>query len=1546
MKPTPPSSPIAQHARWLAFSAAVLLAGWSRAWAADPLPAIPPNVAVKAAAPMIMLNMSRDHQLFYRAYNEFTDLDGDGEPETGYKHSIVYGGYFDGGKCYTYDTTNLRFNPSRVVSDRYCGNTDEWSGNFLNWATMTRMDLVRKVLYGGYRSTDTASLTVLERAHLVTDAHSFAKYVSLPATDMRKLTPFSESEITLCSTSKPSDNNGTNAWSQTQTNPPLLRVVRGNYSLWGANERNQCNWNEEDAASDHGNNNNALVTGYAAAANNPVRATVGLGSLNYNVRVKVCDSSLLGDERCQAYGSSFKPIGLLHEYGETDQAEFGLITGSYANNIQGGVLRRNITSFKNEVDSTNGTFKSTVYGIVYNLNRLRLYGFRQSDGTYHASSANGGTSFCDYQTIGLTNGLCQSWGNPMGEMFMEAARYFGGLSKTSRFDYTDSGSPDADLGLKKEAWVDPYLRDSNANKEAAETKYGKGQCRKANVVNFNASVTSYDGETDDLAGFSNLPDAPGGTDPVGGMVNVIGAAEGIHGYGWSVGNTTTDGTTNACDVKTVDHLGDVRGLCPDGPGYKGSYSLAGLSYWTHVNPVRKDYGSFGTSAAAAPDAFKLNTFSVALSPAKPRIDITTTSGKKVSISPAYRLVKSATQIGSGTLVDFRVVEQTATQGRYLINWEDSEQGGDYDMDTLGLLTWTLNGDQLDVRTQIIGAATGSGQGFGYSIAGVQTRNGAKKADGLHFHSGIYGFNYADPVPIEVTNVDGTAHPKINASGGCNNCSPNTVGNWTIESGDVDAPSVAHYTANSTNAMLPVIPEPLWYAAKWGGFTDSNKDGKPNTKDEWDAEINATGLKGSDGVPDNYFVVYRPDELERALRNAFQKIVDASNNAPAVSSSYLVSGSLKYVASFSPDDGHGSLAAYQLGKDGFDTTPLWQADKLLTTATTRQIITSKPVSGLQTGTALTWTSLTTTQKSDLKGADTNTVGQARLAWLRGSRTGEGATLKKRNADSILGAVVNASPWIQGVPEATYRGPKFTDEAKTTYQSFRNGRLARRAVLWTAADDGMVHAFDAKLGTPLMSYLPAPLFPRLRGTTLVGATNVTAMADGQPYAADVIAPYGGKNQWRSYLFGSLGRALPGIYALDVTDTADADLSEAKAASLFKWQFDGTSTGGDTDLGYILADISAHRVSNQPVNVAQMNNGEFALIVGNGAKSANGVAALFIILTKGPDSSGSWSGRYKKIVVDDAGGNGLMQPNWVDLNGDGRPDAIYAGDLKGNLWKFDVSSSDWANWGVAFPKTETPKLPLYTALDTDASNTPLPITTMPQLRFHPKGGVMVVFGTGISMVAGDFPNNSRTQRAYGIWDSPDYGTSTDDLTGTGKKALPRGYGELVSRTLTRNGTTAYLTGGTIDWATKKGWVMNWPTTGEAVIANPIALTDLVGFTTIAPGVSSCEDGPQSFLTFVDPIGGLLTDNVLGTAKVTLDGKEVTVNVASVSLMDQKITVARDARRTTELTGDALVQYDTAHAADRKYLGVGKRGTTSLTRNVKVERIGWREIPTLTTH
>jgi type IV pilus assembly protein PilY1 len=135
------------------------------------------QIFTASVPPLVMLVMGRNHKLYYEAYNDASDLDGDGILDVGYKPSIDYYGYFDSYKVYTYSTTNSRFEPLRETSDKKVdpNATNEWSGDYLNYLTMSRMDTLRKVLYGGYRSTDTETETVLERAFIPQDAHTWGK---------------------------------------------------------------------------------------------------------------------------------------------------------------------------------------------------------------------------------------------------------------------------------------------------------------------------------------------------------------------------------------------------------------------------------------------------------------------------------------------------------------------------------------------------------------------------------------------------------------------------------------------------------------------------------------------------------------------------------------------------------------------------------------------------------------------------------------------------------------------------------------------------------------------------------------------------------------------------------------------------------------------------------------------------------------------------------------------------------------------------------------------------------------------------------------------------------------------------------------------------------------------------------------------------------------------------------------------------------------------------------------------------------------------------
>ena len=1489
-----------------------------------PIEAVPPNVQTKPARPLTMLNMSKDHQLFYRAYNEFSDYNGDGSPDGTYLHTVRYSGYFDTTKCYSYGSGKFAPSSAQDVSSKLC--TDKgWHGNFLNWATMTRIDIVRKVLYGGYRFLDSSTATILERASLPMDAHSFAKYYANAASAtadqpaINTITPFDAiSELTMCNTTV-APNGQMSQTLNTTTYPPLVRVVKGNYSLWNAHERRQCRWAEE-SSNGGGNGNNFANTGLSAASNYPSKTLALPDSSNdgYVVRVEVCNKSGaggLGGERCRGYPSgSLKPIGLLHEYGENNSAEFGLMTGSFSSNIVGGVLRKNATTFRDEVNYlTNGTFITPVGGgIVSTLDRLRIYGYDYGDGTYQSDG------YCTFQITGLTNNRCTSWGNPIGETFIETLRYLnGGLAQTITAD--DKG---AEMGLPVASWADPLPNSPSASKLAA---FGPSQCRRINNINFNASVTSYDNA--DAAApdepkkrFLTLPGSPS----LDTFIDLIGSGEGIHGterfFGRS-GPLPTDGN-GLCTAKTVTALSLVNGICPVGSAYYGSYALAGAAYWANLNPVRPL--TMTLPAADTKRAYRVRSYSVALAPGAPRIKVTSaTSGLSALIQPAYLL--NVGNDGSGALVDFRVISQTATSGSYLLVWEDSEQGGDYDSDVNGILSWRVDGNTLYVATRTFNDSTANPQGFGYTISGTNK-------DGVHFHSGILGFTRKDAGMV-VTKLDGSAHPNI-VDGGCSNCQR-----------DQDA-SQAKYTITGTTGGS--LEDPMWYAAKWGGFRGALNiaAGSPNDdKKSWDAIDNLTGAAASagDGKPDNYYEVFNPDQLEEALRSVFEASSEASNAAPAVSSSQLISTGLKYVASFNTSKQNGDVQAFALDPTtgSFKANLEWSAGEKLTLKFPsgpggRQIITNNQTAGFP----FTWTQITSSSHiayRNLVEAGTNPLTPARaeatVNFMRGDRSEEGNLVRSRDATNILGAIVSASPWLQEKPSA-----KFFDSSNPGYSAFVVAQNARAQVLWSAADDGMLHASKADTGDIIMSYVPEALAPRFNELGAPSA-NIQAFVDGSPFSADIDLNAGlpaGSPAWRTYVFGSLGRGGNGVFALDATNVSTLTNAESNSGSIFKWQF---TANDDADLGHILSDISIEPGTGQAAPIVKIADGRFAMIFGNGYGSKNGNASLYILPVQGPNASGNWSGKYYKITVNGPN-NGLSTPTILDTNNDGRADTVYAGDLKGNLWKFDISDANPANWKSAYSISGSPA-PLFVAFASD-NTTRLPIVGAPQFTFPSFGGVMLTVGTGLSVKTGDFPNVAVRQRVFGIWDRPAFAAGT--------RALPGGVDTLVPRTLVRNSANEVTvsSAATVDFenvvptSAKDGWYFDLPDQSEMVLSNIEYRGGNVFFTSVRPPADSdlCSDVPRSSFYLFDPILGFASSSVLGLPTVG----SITTPIMGIDIADQKVRVVNDStgRKIPGANGTPVPACADGTAPLRV---IGKDTDKSICFMQTKARFQWREIPGLRT-
>lgn len=100
-----------------------------------------------------------------------------------YNQTNNYVGYFDSNSCYTYNKANDYFERYGNASDRGCAGAG-FSGNFMNWANSSAIDILRLGLTGGDRITDTTSLTILQRAVIPKNFYNSGSYFpskTLPA---------------------------------------------------------------------------------------------------------------------------------------------------------------------------------------------------------------------------------------------------------------------------------------------------------------------------------------------------------------------------------------------------------------------------------------------------------------------------------------------------------------------------------------------------------------------------------------------------------------------------------------------------------------------------------------------------------------------------------------------------------------------------------------------------------------------------------------------------------------------------------------------------------------------------------------------------------------------------------------------------------------------------------------------------------------------------------------------------------------------------------------------------------------------------------------------------------------------------------------------------------------------------------------------------------------------------------------------------------------------------------------------------------------------
>ena len=649
--------------------------------------------------------------------------------------------------------------------------------------------------------------------------------------------------------------------------------------------------------------------------------------------------------------------------------------------------------------------------------------------------------------------------------------------------------------------------------------------------------------------------------------------------------------------------------------------------------------------------------------------------------------------------------------------------------------------------------------------------------------------------------------------------------------------------------------PLTRSDNWGDPA-SCSDCPPKIDDLWHAAYNSRGTYISADTP-NAVV----ESLQAALSNITQRISSATS--VSLNSSQLQTDSLVFQARFDSGDWHGELLAYPLLSDGsVATTAIWNAAEAIPPAASRTLITHNGSQGVP----FSWNSLSATQQTTLNTHDNGTVdglGIQRLNYLRGDASQEarfGGPFRSR-PQSVLGDIVHSSPVFVGSPAFYYPDSWGSGAAENCsgcgYSTFRSNNAARTPMVYVGANDGMLHGFAANSGgngSEKLAYIPGMLLPKLSTLSNPNYTHQYAV-NGTPTAGDAF--FSSDNAWHTVLVGGLNEGGRGIYALDIT--SPDTFSTAKVL----WEF---TAADDPDLGYTFS---------QPV-IVRLQHGKWAAVFGNGYNnSGSGHAVLFVVDIE--------TGVLLKKI--DTGSGNLTTPNGlssvapVDTDGDYIVDTLYAGDLEGQLWKFDLSASQPNNWGVD-NLGGGPVQPLFTAIN--ASGQRQPITSRPEVGRGPGNrGLMVYFGTGRYLQSSDLANTER-QSFYAIID---------------RDAPVTGRASLLQQSITYQGVQLGYelreTSNHFIFAHHDGWYMDLidpaaAEPGERVVSTPILRNRRIIFTTLIPASGACSSGGSSWLMELDAWSGSRLQDPspydLNANPITDLNGDGTIDTADVAIWEQQ--------------------------------------------------------------
>lgn len=635
-----------------------------------------------------------------------------------------------------------------------------------------------------------------------------------------------------------------------------------------------------------------------------------------------------------------------------------------------------------------------------------------------------------------------------------------------------------------------------------------------------------------------------------------------------------------------------------------------------------------------------------------------------------------------------------------------------------------------------------------------------------------------------------------------------------------------------------------------------------------------------------------------------------------------------------------------------------------------------------------TTITSAQKAKLNAGDTDLTLPNRLQYLRGARGDEinsaGVGLYRARS-GILGDIVDSSPAWVGPPTSPYSqnwhdryvptwDTTFNENTGQTYTTFRNLEQGRLNVVYVGANDGMLHGFESGSqdtsgtlvnntttpndGNEVLAYMPGAVLDIIHqyssnplvepGLASLDYANTlyahNFFVDAPPGTGDLYY----NNAWHTWLVGGLGAGGSAIYALDVTNPSSAvtnsavsTFSELNAGSTVIGEWSNQNISCTNDSGTTYCKDSLGNVSGTPL-VRRLHNGSWGVIFGNGFNSTSGDAGIFVMLVNPTDGGKSFY-YLSTGIGSSASPNGISYVTAADFDGDHITDYVYAGDLQGNVWRFDLTGCApggttastcpaWAQsaWAV------TPG-PMFRTASGQPITTPIVLASAMVQGTSPS--VILTFGTGQRTqftTTTPLSYASGTQSLYGIWDwnfntwNAHSSFSNASLiastsSGTDQTGLRSAAPLLTRSNLTAQayaaGTagTIIVTSAAISWrqctgttttcsGNKYGWYADLPNSNEQIVSVPNSFQQAVTVNSTIPAnnaVLSCASNTDQGITYViSPItGGTFTNTSTGvTSSAFVNNHSQTNMVGFQSNETGGLTVVNTAENTTWLIGQGI--------------------------------------------